>query len=153
MHGAGLSVAISCQKSTMNTCASFYITKKENTRTHAHTRTYKTKEKSERLSKKHWSQARTSSALQPIFAQMASTVACHIVLPQGCAAGAIKEILFVGLSPCYTDGLFKHTLIRERCNPKLDVLISPKTLSQWKQHTCLQHFHCLIASCRCCSTR
>lgn len=151
MHGAGLSVAISCQKSTMNTCASFYITKKENTRTHAHTCTYKTKEKSERMSKKRWSQARTSSALQPIFAQMASTVACHIVLPQGCAAGAIKEILFVGLSPCYTDSLFKHTLIRERC--KLDILISPKTLSQWKQHTCLQHFHCLIASCRCCSTR
>lgn len=32
-----------------------------------------------------------SLALQPIFAQMASTVACHIVLPQGCAAADMKE--------------------------------------------------------------
>lgn len=46
------------------------------------------------------------------FAQMASTVACHIVLPQGCAAADMKENLFVGLSACCAESLFKHTLIR-----------------------------------------
>lgn len=41
MHGAGLSVAISCQKSTMNTCATSYITEKESTHTRTHIRATK----------------------------------------------------------------------------------------------------------------
>jgi len=38
----------------------------------------------------------------PHFAQMASTVAYDIVLPQGCAA-AMKGNLFAGLSACYRE--------------------------------------------------
>lgn len=33
---------------------------------------------------------------------MASTVACHIVLPQGCAAADMNEYLFAVLFACYT---------------------------------------------------
>lgn len=51
-------------------------------------------------------------ATSTYLAQMASTVACHIVLSQGCAAVDLKKTLFVGPSAFYTESVFKHTLVR-----------------------------------------
>ena len=47
--------------------------------------------------RKSWSEAKTSPTFFPLFfvAQMASTVACHIVLPQGCAAADMEEKVYL----------------------------------------------------------
>lgn len=57
MHGAGLSVGILCQKGTMKPRSSSYITQNRKKR----------KKKSITVSKKSWSEARTSPALQHIL--------------------------------------------------------------------------------------
>lgn len=101
MHGAGLSTGISCQKSTIKSRASSYITKKKEERKNLKQCQRKAEVKQELLQHSN-----------SFFAQMASTVACHIVLPQGCTAADVKENLFAGLYACYAESLFKHALIR-----------------------------------------
>lgn len=131
MHGAGLFVGISCQKSTMKPRASSYITEK-----------LKIKKESWNSVREKLKSTKNFSSTPTILHRWASTVARHIVLSQGCAAADMKENLFVGMSACYTKSLFKHTLIQrgqqmqEMCCVNEGCLLEPLKTWLWMSLNC-----------------